>query len=132
LGGNGIATFVKFVKIKKSFDGLSLKAKFFDARLEHGAAVIAPPAFHEKRIPSEAFFVRARATRRKGPSENLFIRAASERARLQGSVRHAQEITAAEVKAFAEVANVIRRQLADGLQANFVQHAAKINQAASF
>src|ERR1019366_81356 len=135
--GDGIAAFVKINVVEHRHDGFCLEAALGDALAEAPTGLVAPAALHHETIPNVALLVGARAAALVAPREELLVvNAAVQHARLQFGETHPQKSTAARVEharfAVAEIRDVVRRKFSSGVEPDFVEHAAEIDQAADF
>lgn len=130
------ADFVAFVNVEEVEEGLDIvavgDAEFFFAFREALAGVVAPAAFAEIRVPDLDIFGRRFAAVGEAPFEHVGILAAEVDADGDIFVFHAEEGAAAGIESAAESFVVIRGQFTLGVEANFIEHAAKVNDVAKF
>src|SRR5437867_4236775 len=110
--------------------GAMFEAAFFLALREPFGDRVAPAAFAHEPVPNLNLLVARLAAVLKTPGQHIFVGAAEFHARDDVFVLDLQQRAAPAVEADAEVFLILRRQLAGGVQANFVEHPAEMHDAA--
>jgi hypothetical protein len=133
LVGHWIATFVEFNVVDESFYRFATEAAFLDALGEDVAAFIAPAELGDETVPDVTFFVVARSAVSVRPRQNGVVGFAGEGAAFDLGVGDAEKAAAASVEGeelrVAQVIVVSGRELARGVEADFIQHSPEINEA---
>ena len=134
--GHWIPAFVEFDVVDEGFDRFAGETAFLNALGEDLAAFVAPAQLGDEAVPDVAFFVGARGAVVVCPRQDRFIVLAFERATLELGVRDAEKTAATSVEGeelrVAQVIVVRERELARGVEADFVQHPSEINEAPDF
>jgi len=132
--GDGIATFIILDVIDESLDILALQSAFTDALGQDSGALVAPTEFQEEAVPHVAFLVGPRRAVAMGPRDELLVGGSSEYLIPEVGVLDAKKTAAAAIEdeelGVTEVGLVDCGQLPTGVEANLVEHAAEINEAA--
>jgi len=99
-------------------------------------AFVAPAELGDEAVPHVALLITAHGTPGMDPGENIFVATALKRAFFDLGIGHAKETAAAAIERVelrvAEKRNVVGGKLRPGMQPDFVEHAAKVNEAADF
>ena len=122
--------------VDEDFDRFAGETGFLNALGEDVAAFVAPAQLGDEAVPDVAFFVGARRAVGVRPRQHGFIVLAGERAALDLGVGDPEKAAAASVEGeelrVAQVIVVSERELARGVEADFVQHPSEINEAPDF
>jgi hypothetical protein len=131
-----VSAFVEFDMVDEGFDRFAGETAFPDALGEDVAAFVAPPELGDEAVPDVAFFVGTRRAVGVRPGQHGFIALAGERATLDLGVRDAEKAAATSVEGeelgVAQIIAVNGRELACGVEPDFVQHSPEINKASDF
>ena len=133
-GGDGVAAFVVFDVVDEGFDGFAVEGGGVDAFGEDGGAFVAPAEFEDEAVPDVAFFVGAGGAEGVGLGEDLLVGATGEGEGVDAGVGDAEEAAAASVEGVelgvAEIGDVVGGELAGGVEADLIEHAGEVDEAA--
>ena len=125
-----------FVGVEQVEEGLDVMAVgdavFFFALGEALTGVVAPAAFAQVAVPDFNFFLGRFATVGETPFEDVLVLASQLHASDDIFVFHTQEGTATAIESATKGLVVVDGQFALGVEANFVEHTAKVDEAADF
>jgi hypothetical protein len=134
--GHWVPAFVEFDMVDQGFDWFSGEAAFLDALGKDVAAFVAPAELNDEAVPHMTFFVGARRAVGMRPRQHGFIVLAGERKALNLRVGDAEKAAATSVESeelrVAQVIVIRGRELARGMEADFIQHSPEINETPDF
>src|SRR5262249_1592784 len=122
--GSAVVRFIGFMEIEKGLDvGAARKAAVTLHLLKFLGLVVAPAALAQKGIEDENFLVIGAASFSKTPLQDFFVSSPGKGSLNHGWIFDVQEPADTQVRAGAVF--VVWRQLALGVQPEFVQHSPK-------
>lgn len=128
------SAFVEIDELEHGLDGARRKTDFGEALVEALGNGVAPAAFGHEGVPNFDFFVGRLAAMSKSPCEEVLIGSAFESFLFESGVVDVEEAAAARIKAVrlgqAAILLPCRRQFASGAETDFVEGAAKVDDAA--
>jgi hypothetical protein len=134
--GHWVPAFVEFDVVDQSFDRFAGQSAFLDTLANDMAAFVAPAELNDEAVPDVTFFVGARRAVGVRPRQHGFIVLAGERTALDLRVRDAEKAAATSVESeelrVAHVIVIRGRELARGMEADFIQHSPEINETPDF
>jgi hypothetical protein len=125
--------FVQIDEIKESLNIRAvLPAAFPEPALERGAAVIVPPPFAHKFVPTVDLVFAGFSSLLKTPPEDLLVASPLVHPLDEGPVFHPKKRRALPIKADPEIGMVFRRELAFRVEPDFSQHSGEIEEVPGF